>query len=81
MHVILFLYENAINFYFVAVMTPVSRVDCFVLKINLTALMWISSRSWSDFGDPHRAIEYVTLYVAYWEKILHHNGQLRNGIF
>ena len=57
MHAILFLYENAINSYFVAVMTPVSRMDSFVLKINLTALMWISSRSW--------AIEYVTLYVTY----------------
>ena len=76
MHAILFLYENAINSYFVAVMTPVSRVDSFVLKINLTALMWISSRSWSDIGDPHKAIEYVTLYVTYWEKILHQNRQL-----
>ena len=52
MQAILFLYENAINSYFVAVMTPVSRVDSFVLKINFTALMWISSRSWSDIGIP-----------------------------
>ena len=39
MHAILFLYENAINFYFVAVKTSVSRVESFVLKVNLTALM------------------------------------------
>ena len=38
MHAILFLYEIAINFYFVTVKTSVRRVDSFILKINLTAL-------------------------------------------
>lgn len=61
MHAIIFLYKNAIDFHFGAVKTWVLRVDSFILKINLPALLWISSRSWIDFEDPHRAIECETL--------------------
>ena len=38
MHAILFLYEIAINFYFVTIKTSVGREDSFISKRDLTAL-------------------------------------------
>ena len=58
---ILFLYMYDKDFHFVAARTSVLRVEFFMLKINLAAPMWMSSRVWRDFEDPHNAIEYVIL--------------------
>ena len=58
---ILFLQMYDKDFHFVAARTSVLRVDSFMLKINLAASIWMSPRVWSDFEDPHSAIEYVIL--------------------